>query len=103
MDLRNLKTFISVAELASFTRAAEQLGFSQSTVSFQIKQLERELGAHLFERTRHAMKLPYQGREVLRYAYQMAKLTQVLGPLSRNQSEDRYRWDGVSLPAPAAQ
>ena len=40
MDLRNLKTFISVAELASFTRAAEQLGFSQSTVSFQIKQLE---------------------------------------------------------------
>ena len=52
MDLRNLKTFISVAELASFTRAAEQLGFSQSTVSFQIKQLERELGIRLFERTR---------------------------------------------------
>ena len=49
MDLRNLKTFISVAELASFTRAAEQLGFSQSTVSFQIKQLERELGIRLFE------------------------------------------------------
>ena len=78
MDLRNLKTFISVAELASFTRAAEQLGFSQSTVSFQIKQLERELGARLFERTRHAMKLTDQGREVLRYAYQMDKLTQDL-------------------------
>lgn len=68
MDLRNLKTFISVAELASFTRAAEQLGFSQSTVSFQIKHLERELGIRLFERTRHAMKLTDQGREVLRYA-----------------------------------
>ena len=78
MDLRNLKTFISVAELASFTRAAEQLGFSQSTVSFQIKQLERELGIRLFERTRHAMKLTDQGREVLRYAYRMDKLTQDL-------------------------
>lgn len=78
MDLRNLKTFISVAELASFTRAAEQLGFSQSTVSFQIKQLERELGIRLFERTHHAMKLTDQGREVLRYAYRMDKLTQDL-------------------------
>lgn len=78
MDLRNLKTFIAVAELASFTRAAEQLGFSQSTVSFQIKQLELELGARLFERTRHAMKLTDQGREVLRYAYRMDKLTQDL-------------------------
>ena len=78
MDLRNLKTFITVAELASFTRAAEQLGFSQSTVSFQIKQLERELRVRLFERTRHAMKLTDQGREVLRYAYRMDKLTQDL-------------------------
>lgn len=78
MDLRNLKTFIAVAELASFTRAAEQLGFSQSTVSFQIKQLEQELGTRLFERTRHAMKLTDQGREVLRYAYRMDKLTQDL-------------------------
>ena len=40
MELRNLITFIHVAELGSFTKAAEQLGYSQSTVSFQIKQLE---------------------------------------------------------------
>ena len=42
MELRNLITFIHVAELGSFTKAAEQLGYSQSTVSFQIKQLEEE-------------------------------------------------------------
>ena len=39
MDLKNLNTFIYVAELKSFTRAAEKLGYSQPTISFQIKQL----------------------------------------------------------------
>lgn len=40
MELRNLNTFIYVAELVRFTKAAEKLGFSQPTISFQIKQLE---------------------------------------------------------------
>ena len=43
MELKNLITFIHVAELCSFTKASERLGFSQSTVSFQIRQLEEEL------------------------------------------------------------
>ena len=47
MDLRSLKIFIEVAEQASFTRAGEQLGYSQPTISFQIRQLEQEL-AFLF-------------------------------------------------------
>ena len=42
MELRNLITFIHVAELGSFTKAAEALDYSQSTVSFQIKQLEEK-------------------------------------------------------------
>ena len=50
MELRNLITFIHVAELGSFTKAAEALSYSQSTVSFQIKQLEEEIGCLLFER-----------------------------------------------------
>ena len=48
MELRNLITFTHVAELGSFTKAAEQLGYSQSTISFQIKQLEDELDCLLF-------------------------------------------------------
>ncbi len=56
MDIRTLKTFVYVAELGSFTRAAQALGYSQSTVSFQIKQLESELGHPLFERVRHTVK-----------------------------------------------
>lgn len=75
MELKNMRTFIYVAELGSFTKAAARLGFSQSTVSFQIKQLEAELNVRLFERIRHTVKLTEQGREVLRYAHQMDKLT----------------------------
>ena len=75
MDLKNLKTFLYVAELSSFTKAAERLGFSQPTVSFQIKQLEEELDARLFERVRRTVKLTEEGRAVLRYAYRMDQLT----------------------------
>lgn len=78
MDLKNLRTFIQVAELGSFTRAARRLGFSQPAVTSQIKQLEEELGVRLFERIRHTVALTQQGREVLGYAYQMAQLTQEL-------------------------
>ena len=50
MDLKNLTTFTYVAQLGSFTKAGQTLGCSQSTLSFQIRQLEEELGFPLFER-----------------------------------------------------
>ena len=75
MDLKNLETFIQVAELSSFTRAAEKLGYSQSTISFQIKQLENELNAQLFDRINHTVTLTERGKEVLSYAHQISKLT----------------------------
>ncbi|MBQ9742091.1 MAG: LysR family transcriptional regulator [Ruminococcus sp.] len=69
MELRNLITFIHVAELGSFTKAAEQLGYSQSTVSFQIKQLEEELGCLLFERINHTITLTERGHKLITYAH----------------------------------
>ena len=75
MELRNLITFIHVAELGSFTKAAEQLGYSQSTISFQIKQLEDELGCLLFERINHTITLTQKGRELVSYAHQVRTLT----------------------------
>lgn len=87
MDMKNLKTFIQVAELASFTKAAQQLGFSQSTISFQIKQLETELNVKLFERISHTVKLTEQGREVLRYAHEMDRLTEDLSNELREEKE----------------
>ena len=47
MDIKNLETFVMVNEMKSFTQAAARLGFTQSTVSFQIKQLEKELSMPL--------------------------------------------------------
>lgn len=44
MELKNLESFIQVAELGSFTKAAKRLGYTQSTVSFQIRQLEEDWG-----------------------------------------------------------
>ena len=75
MELRNLITFIHVAELGNFTKAAEQLGYSQSTISFQIKQLEDELECLLFERINHTITLTERGHELVSYAHQIRTLT----------------------------
>lgn len=78
MDLKNLTTFIHVAELGSFTKAGVALGCSQSTISFQIRQLEEELSFPLFERINRTVVLTDKGREVLAYAHQIRQLTDEL-------------------------
>ena len=50
MEIRNILTFLKVAGTQNFSKAAEQLGYSQSAVTIQIQQLEKELGTQLFER-----------------------------------------------------
>lgn len=75
MEIRNLISFMHVAELNSFTRASEVLGYSQSTISFQIKQLENELGCLLFERINHSITLTDKGEELLEYAHSISTLT----------------------------
>lgn len=86
MDIKILTTFIHVAELNSFTKAAEALGYSQSTVSFQIKQLESELHSQLFERVNHTVALTEKGREVLKYAHEIRRLTR---ELEENMQEEK--------------
>lgn len=76
MELRSLNTFIQVAELNSFTRAGEKLGYSQPTISLQIKQLESELGVQLFERIGHTVSLTDEGRQALAYAQQICHMSQ---------------------------
>ena len=76
MDLRNLNTFIQVAESGSFTRASKKLGYSQPTISVQIKQLESELGIKLFDRIGRTVQLTYKGRDVLVHAQRICHMCQ---------------------------
>ncbi|MET7824843.1 LysR family transcriptional regulator [Streptomyces sp. NPDC102256] len=65
MDLRQLEYFVAVAEERNFTRAAERVHISQSGVSAQIRRLERELGAELFDRTGRTATLTVAGKAAL--------------------------------------
>lgn len=76
MDIKSLGIFIEVAELGSFTKAGEKLGYSQPTISFQIKQLEKEMGVSLFDRIGHTVSLTEAGRDALRYAQSICRLSQ---------------------------
>ncbi|MFC9685546.1 LysR family transcriptional regulator [Streptomyces sp. NPDC056948] len=68
MELRQLEYFVAVAEEQNFTRAAERVHISQSGVSAQIRQLERELGAELFDRSARTATLTAAGRAALDHA-----------------------------------
>lgn len=74
MTIIQLATFAKIAEAGSFTTAADQLGYAQSTVTTQIKQLEDELGCLLFERLGRTLKLTEEGRKLLDYAGKMLEL-----------------------------
>lgn len=71
MEIRNLNTFLKVAALQNFTQASRELGYSQSNVSAQIQQLEREVGAQLFNRIGKNISLTQYGEELLPYAQQI--------------------------------
>lgn len=76
MELRTLLTFSRIAETGSFSRTAEQLGYSQSAVTMQIKQLESELNTLLFERIGKQVKLTQAGARLLPYALEMLETLQ---------------------------
>ena len=71
MELRQLKTFVTVARLLSFNRAAETLNYAQSTVSSQIKLLEEEFGQPLFDRLGKRVLLTEAGQILYQYAQKM--------------------------------
>ncbi|MDB6123724.1 MAG: Transcriptional regulator, LysR family [Pedosphaera sp.] len=66
MELRHLRYFQAVAEDLSFSRAARRLHIAQPALSRAVKQLETTLGASVFERTRHHVRLTPAGAVLLR-------------------------------------
>ncbi|MBO4457715.1 MAG: LysR family transcriptional regulator [Butyrivibrio sp.] len=74
MTITQLSTFLKITELNSFSAAADNLGYAQSTVTTQIKQLEDELGCVLFERLGKTISVTSQGERLIAYAEKMLQL-----------------------------
>ncbi len=76
MNLKDLKYFVTVAELKHFGRAAEACFVSQPTLSMQLKKLEESLGTPLLERQPRTVLLTPAGRAVLPLAQEMLRLSE---------------------------
>lgn len=91
MDIRNMATFLKVAELKSFSHAANYLGYSQSAVSTQIIKLEQELGYNLFDRIGHKIFLTDSGKLFMEYSQNVLQLSNNL----KNQLEGQATLKGT--------
>lgn len=74
MDIRQLRSFIAVANTLNFGRAARQLHLSPSALSIQIQNLEEHLGTSLLERNRRTVRLTAAGESVLADSEQLLQL-----------------------------
>lgn len=74
MEIKLIETFLKIVQWNSFTKAADDLGYVQSTVTTQIKQLEEELGVLLFERIGNHIKLTEAGQKFTSYAYELSAM-----------------------------
>ncbi len=87
MELRQLKTFITVASTLNFTKAADKLGYAQSSVTAQIKGLEEDLNVRLFERLGKNVYLTAAGEIFFGYANRILRLSK--------EARDALANDGV--------
>ena len=97
MELRNLFTFLKIVETGSFSKAAEQLLYSQSTVTVQIQQLEEELHVQLFDRIGKKVYVTEKGQELHTYAQQMMELVQKISCIGSEGQELRGNLRIVSI------
>jgi LysR family hca operon transcriptional activator len=87
VELRHLRYFIAVAEELSFTRAAARLHTAQPSLSQQIRQLEKDIGVKLLDRSRHHVALTNAGRIFLQQARDILGRVDHASRLARQASE----------------
>ncbi|EIZ79443.1 LysR family transcriptional regulator [Novosphingobium sp. Rr 2-17] len=86
LDLDSVRAFVRIAELESFTRAAEAIGTTQGAVSLKLKRLEERLGRRLFERTPRYVQLSASGAAFLDLARELLEVhDRALGSLTRER------------------
>lgn len=76
MEIRQLRYFVCAAELLNFTKAADKLFITQSTLSHQVKELETSLNAQLFDRIGKRVKLTEAGALMLEYARKTIRMSE---------------------------
>lgn len=81
MDLKQLRAFITVADIGSITKASTLLNIVQPAVTRQLRLLEEDIGTALFTRSRHGMELTDAGKTLLEYA------RRVLNEIDRARAE----------------
>ncbi len=74
MEIRHLRTFLTVASLLSFNKAADRLHYAQSSISAQMQALEEELGVRLFDRLGRRIQLTEAGERLTPYAAKIIDL-----------------------------
>jgi len=98
VTLRQIQAFLSVSEQGTFTRAAERLRMAQPALSQLVRELERELGIRLFDRTTRRVELTEGGRE---FQGASAKIMHDLDLAVRNANNLAERWSGrITIAAP---
>lgn len=102
MDLRHLRYFVAVAEQLSFRRAAEKLNMAQPPLSAQIKALETELQARLFDRTSRRVRLTSAGRVFLEEAQAVLAGAARAGQRARDAERGLVGTLRIGLVAPLA-
>jgi molybdenum-dependent DNA-binding transcriptional regulator ModE len=90
MEMRHLKTFKVITETGGFTRAAEVLGYAQSSVTAHIKALEAELGTPLLDRIGKRVILTQAGERLLPYANEVLRIYDRIHDLSESCESALY-------------
>jgi DNA-binding transcriptional LysR family regulator len=92
LDMGTLRSFVTIAESGSMTRAATRLFMTQSAISMQIKRLESSLGLSVFDRSAQGMKATSEGEQLLQFANQMLALNdEAMGRLTSPDYEGVIR------------
>ena len=86
VELRHIRYFVALAEELNFRQAAERLHITQPPLSRQIRELENELGAKLFHRSKHRVELTNAGKVFLQKAYQILDAVEQAGIITRMSS-----------------